>query len=87
MANIKQQKKRVLTNERQRLDNASFVSSMKTSVKKVERAVSNNDKKTAETQLKEAFMKLDKASSKGIIHKKNCANHKSRLQQLVNNLK
>ena len=86
MANIKQQKKRNLTNEKQRLVNASFKSSLKTAMKNVEKAVSENDKEKANVALSLASKKLDKAVSKGFLHKNNAARHKSRLQKLVNTL-
>ena len=86
MANIKQQKKRNLTNEKQRLVNASFKSSLKTAMKNVEKAVSENDKEKANAALSLASKKLDKAVSKGFLHKNNAARHKSRLQKLVNTL-
>jgi len=86
MANNKQQKKRNLTNEKQRLLNASFKSSLKTAVKEVEKAVANNDKAAANTALQFANKKLDKAVSKGFLQKNNASRHKSRLQKLVNTL-
>ena len=86
MANIKQQKKRNLTNEKQRLVNASFKSSLKTAMKNVEKAVEENNKEKATVALSLASKKLDKAVSKGFLHKNNAARHKSRLQKLVNTL-
>lgn len=87
MANIKQQIKRVKTNEKKRLKNASFKSSMKTAVKAVVVAVENNDKEAANTALAFAFKKLDKAQAKGIVHANFVARKKSQLQIAVNNLK
>lgn len=86
MANIKQQKKRNLTNEKQRLLNASFKSSLKTAVKAVEKFVEAKDSEKANEALMFAFKKLDKAVTKGFLHKNNAARHKSRLQKLVNSL-
>lgn len=87
MANIKQQKKRILTSEKQRLFNASFKSSIKTATKAVEKFVAEKNAEKANEALNFAFKKLDKAVSKGFIHKKNVARHKSSLQKLVNSLK
>lgn len=86
MANIKQQKKRNLTNEKQRLMNASFKSSIKTAIKSVEKAVAENNKEVAINALNEANTKLDKAVAKGFLQKNNASRHKSRLQKLVNTL-
>lgn len=86
MANIKQQKKRNLTNEKQRLLNASFKSSLKTAVKAVEKFVEAKDSEKANEALAFAFKKLDKAVTKGFLHKNNAARHKSQLQKLVNSL-
>lgn len=86
MANIKQQKKRNLTNEKQRLINASFKSSFKTAIKDVEKFVEAKDAEKAQAALIVASRKLDKAVSRGFLHKNNAARHKSRLQKLVNTL-
>lgn len=86
MANIKQQKKRVLTNEKARLVNNSFKSSIKTAMKAVQAAVAENDKEKANACLLVAFSKLDKAVQKGFLHQNNAARHKSSLQKLVNTL-
>ncbi|MBU1142129.1 MAG: 30S ribosomal protein S20 [Firmicutes bacterium] len=86
MANIKQQIKRNKTNEKRRLHNASFKSSVKTSVKAVERAVAANEKEKALESLSLAHKKLDKGLAKGIFHKNFVARHKSQLSNLVNTL-
>jgi len=86
MANIKQQKKRNLTNEKQRLINASFKASLRTAMKDVEKFAKANDKENAVKALAVAFKKLDKAVSQGFLHKNNAARHKSSLQKLVNSL-
>lgn len=86
VANIKQQIKRNKTNEKRRLQNASFKSSVKTAIKAVERAVAANEKETAVEALSFAHKKLDKGLSKGIYHKNFVARHKSGLTTLVNSL-
>jgi small subunit ribosomal protein S20 len=86
MANIKQQIKRNLTSEKKRLQNASFKSSMKTAVKNVERAVAVKNATDAALAFSLASKKLDKAVTKGILHKNNAARHKSRLNLLVNSI-
>lgn len=87
MPNIKSQKKRVKTNEKKRAFNASFKSSMRTAIKKVKLAVESNDVEAAKTTLSYAFKKLDKAQTKGILHKNNVARQKSSLNKLVNEVK
>jgi len=86
MANIKGQMKRNLTNEKRRLANASFKSSLKTAIKSVEVSVANNQKETAVANLATAFKKLDKSVSKGIHHKNYVARQKSRLSKLVDSI-
>ncbi|NLK12953.1 MAG: 30S ribosomal protein S20 [Candidatus Phytoplasma sp.] len=86
MANIKQQIKRNKTNEKRRLSNASFKSSVRTAVKQVEIAVAAGDKEKALTSLSFAHKKLDKGLAKGIYHTNFVARKKSSLTKLVNNL-
>jgi small subunit ribosomal protein S20 len=86
VANIKQQIKRNKTNEKRRLHNASFKSSVKTAIKAVETAVAANEKEKAIESLSFAHKKLDKGLAKGIFHKNFVARHKSSLALMVNNL-
>ena len=83
MANIKSQKKRVLTNEKARQRNRAVKSSLKTAVKKVHAAVDAGDMDAANEALKDASRLLDKAASKGVIHKNQAANRKAGLAKLV----
>lgn len=86
VANIKSQKKRILTNEKARLRNRSVRSELKTAIKKVRVAAENGDKATAQAEALKACRLLDKAASKGIIHKNQAANRKSGVQLLVNSI-
>lgn len=83
MANIKSQKKRILTNEKRRQRNQAVKSELKTAIKKVRNAVAAGDKDAAVTAQREAARKLDKAVSKGVIHKNQAANRKSGIAHLV----
>ncbi|TLP99078.1 30S ribosomal protein S20 [Nesterenkonia salmonea] len=83
MANIKSQKKRILTNEKSRLRNQAVKSEIKTAIKKVHNAVEAGDKDAAVIANREASRKLDKAVSKGVIHKNQAANRKSGIAHLV----
>ena len=86
MANIKSQKKRILTNEKARLRNNAIKSELKTVTRRVKEAVEAQNKEAAEEALRFVSRKLDKAVSKGVLHKKNAANKKSGLAHLVNKL-
>lgn len=86
MANIKSQKKRILTNEKSRLRNQAVKSQLRTAIKKVRNAVAAGDKDAALAANREAARKLDKAVSKGVLHKNNAANRKSGLAAAVNAL-
>ncbi len=86
MANIKQQMKRNLTNEKRRIANASFKSGLKSAIKDVEVSVETNDKEAAVKALSFATKKLDKAVTKGFYHKNYVARQKSRLAKLVNTI-
>lgn len=74
MPNIKSAKKRVLVGERNRLNNRMAKSSMKTAVKKFEAAAENKDA-GAKAAFVQATSAVDKAASKGVLHK-NAANRK-----------
>lgn len=86
MANIKSQKKRVLTNEKSRLRNNAYKSELRTAVRKVNSAVEAGDKDQAAEALSFASKKFDKAVSKGVLHKNNAANKKSGLAARVNKI-
>ena len=86
MPNIKSAIKRVKTSEKRRLLNASQKSALRTAVKAVETAVANQDLETAKTAYIYASKKLDKAASKGLIHRNAAANKKSRLAKKINAL-
>ena len=87
MANIKQQKKRIKTNDKARIRNAAFKSSLKSAIKNVEVAVEAKDFEAAVEANNIAAKKLDKAVAKGLAHKNYVARAKSRLARLVNTIK
>ncbi|HEX3546962.1 MAG TPA: 30S ribosomal protein S20 [Mycobacterium sp.] len=86
MANIKSQEKRNRTNERRRLRNKSVKSSLHTAVRGFRQAVEAGDKGRAAQLLASTSRKLDKAVSKGVIHKNQAANRKSGLANALNKL-
>ena len=87
MANIKSQIKRNKTNEKARLRNRAAKSELKTYTRKVRTAVTSGDAAAADQALQQASRKLDKAVSKGVIHKNQAANRKSGLAKLVAGVK
>jgi small subunit ribosomal protein S20 len=84
MANIKSQKKRNIQNEKRHLRNVAAKSEMKTASKKVRSAVDGGDADAAVTSQREAARMLDKAVSKGTVHKRTAARRKSRMAKAVN---
>ena len=77
MANIKSQIKRNKQNEKARQRNKAVKSELKTSVRKFREAAESGDVEAADLAMRTASVKLDKAASKGVIHKKQAANRKS----------
>jgi small subunit ribosomal protein S20 len=77
VANIKSQIKRNRQNEKRRVRNKSVKSSLKTAVRKFNEAVEAGNTDDAATLMRDASRKLDKAVSKGVIHKNQAANRKS----------
>ncbi|MFD6196625.1 30S ribosomal protein S20 [Mycobacteroides salmoniphilum] len=86
MANIKSQEKRIRTNERARLRNQATKSSLRTAVRGFRDALAEGDKGKAGELLVAASRKLDKAVTKGVIHKNQAANKKSALALALNKL-
>lgn len=84
MANIKSQKKRIKTNEKRRVRNQAVKSELKTLVRKTRESVDAGDKAAAEENLRVASRKLDVAVSKGVIHRNQARNRKSKLAKRVN---
>ncbi len=86
MANIKSAKKRILVNRTKAERNKAIKSGVKTAIKKVEAAVTANDKAAASAALLNATSLINKAAGKGIYHKNNAARKVSRLAKLINKL-
>lgn len=84
MPNIKSAKKRVKVTEIKTLNNRTFKTSLKTSVKKFEAAILAGDKEAAAAAYKEAVKKVDKAAAKGLIHKSTAARKKSQFTLKLN---
>jgi small subunit ribosomal protein S20 len=80
VANIKSQIKRNRQNERRRVRNKAIRTELKTYTKKV-RTAAEGDAETADKDLAVAIRQLDKAASKGVMHKRAAARKKSRLSR------
>lgn len=83
MANYKSAKKRIKVAERNRVQNSLVKSRARTAMKKVVRAL-DEGQSDVESLAKLAVSELDKAQSKGVLHKNAVARHKSRLLKKVN---
>lgn len=66
--------------------NAHIRTTMRTFVKQVRTAVANGDQEAAQTAMNRAVPYIDKAATKGIIHKATASRKISRLNKLVNTL-
>lgn len=86
MANIKSQMKRIKTNEKARQRNQAVRSSVKTAIRRFREAAAAGDKDKAAELQRAADIKLDKAVSKGVIHRNQAANKKSAMAKRVNSL-
>jgi small subunit ribosomal protein S20 len=86
MANIKSQLKRIITNKKAHDRNKAVKSELKTHIRAVRTAVTAGDKDKATAALAVASKKLDKAVSKGVIHKNQAANRKSAIAKQVSSL-
>ncbi|MBQ4187465.1 MAG: 30S ribosomal protein S20 [Firmicutes bacterium] len=86
MANIKSAKKRVKVIRTKTLRNKMIKSAVKTEVKKVYAAVAANDAKAAKAALVKATSTIDKAKSKGVLHKNTASRKISRLTKTVNKI-
>ncbi|MFI9046463.1 30S ribosomal protein S20 [Streptomyces sp. NPDC053427] len=83
MANIKSQMKRIKTNEKARQRNKAVKSALRTSIRRTREAIEAGDLAKATAAQAAAAKKLDKAVSKGVIHKNAAANKKSALAKKV----
>lgn len=81
MANIKSQMKRIKTNEKARQRNKAVKSALRTHVRKFREAVEAGQADKVQELARVASRQLDKAVSKGVIHKNQAANRKSAMAQ------
>ncbi len=83
----KSQIKRLKISEKQRKRNQSVKSALKTSIHQFETAIGSGDIEEARERYDHASRLLDKAASKGVIHKNKAANEKSRMSHNLSDMK
>ncbi len=83
MANIKQQKKRVRIQERQRLENLRYRSTIKTLTKRLEAAAGGDDAQRIASEHRELVRTIDRAASRGALHRNTAARKKSHAARLA----
>lgn len=79
MANIASARKRARQSEERRQHNVSCRSKLRSSIKKVVKALDAKDAESAGSTLREATSIIDRSAGKGLIHKNKAARHKRRL--------
>jgi small subunit ribosomal protein S20 len=84
VANIKSQMKRVKTNEKRRQRNKSVKSAVRTAIRRFREAVEAGDSEQIVERQRSAARALDKAASKGVIHRNQAANKKASMARRVN---
>jgi len=83
MPNIQQQKKRMKVAARQRLENLRYRSTVKTVTRRLERAVSDGDEQAVATEHRELVRWIDKAASRGALHRNTAARKKAQAARLA----
>jgi len=87
LATHKSAEKRHRQNEKRRVRNHALKSQLRTLVKRVLTAVEKKDASAAETELRVAARALDKAVTKGVLHRNNASRRLSRLTLRLNSLR
>jgi small subunit ribosomal protein S20 len=83
MANIASQKKRIARTERERIENRRLTSTIKTHFRRLEEAVESGDSDRISDEHRSLVSKIDKAVSKGAVHRNNGARKKSKAARLA----
>ncbi|SNX55225.1 30S ribosomal protein S20 [Thermoanaerobacterium sp. RBIITD] len=86
MANIKSAKKRILVTKRRTLENKIVKSKVRTAISKFEKSLADGNIDNTKAALKAAIKELDKAYSKGTLHRNTVARKKSKLYAKLNAL-
>jgi small subunit ribosomal protein S20 len=83
MPNIKQQERRVKTAARQRLENLRYRSTIKTLMRRLQGAVQDGDAETIQRDHRELVRWIDKAASRGALHRNTASRKKSQAARLA----
>ena len=83
MANTKQAAKRAKTSIKHRAANVSLRTTLRSAIKKVQKAIAAGDAAAAEAVYRAEQSTIDHIADKRIIHKNKAARHKSRLAQQI----
>jgi small subunit ribosomal protein S20 len=83
MPNIRQQEKRVRTTERERLENLRYRSTVKTLTKRLESVVAAGDQDAVAAEHLQLVRTIDRAASRGALHKNTAARKKARAARIV----
>jgi small subunit ribosomal protein S20 len=83
MPNIKQQKKRVRIAAQERLENLRYASTVKTLTRRLRAAVDDGDKDQIAAEHRELVRWIDKAASRGALHRNTAARKKAQAAKLV----
>jgi small subunit ribosomal protein S20 len=86
LANLRSAKKRIRQNAKRRMRNRIYRTRARTFVKHARIAINTGDSEAATDAVRKAVSELDRASSKGVIHRKNAARRKSRLMKRLASL-
>ena len=86
MPNINSASKRVLISRARNAKNRADRSELKTNIKKFEAAVAQGNREAAESAYKVAVKSVDRAATKGLLHKNNAAHKKSALTLKLNKM-
>ena len=86
MANTASAKKRIRQNLKRRTRNQVWRTRARSYIKRARTSMSDNSQEVSQEAVKVAISELDKAASKGVIHKRNAARRKSRLMKQLNKM-
>jgi small subunit ribosomal protein S20 len=87
MANTKSAEKAARQSEKRQAQNRIYLGGARTSVKKARTAIASGNGDAADAAVKEAMSTLDRAATKGVLHRNNAARRKSRLMRSLNKAK
>jgi len=86
LANTASTKKRVRQNEKRRLRNRVWLTRARSTIKQARITIDSQDLPASVEAVNKAVSELDRAASKGVIHKRNAARRKSRLLKKLSTL-